>query len=74
MLLTYLVPKYKPVVYEQYLIVMTLWQLLVSNVRGYIEFMGTYHFDFNINIIRSGVFIVYNSIICEEVDNSNTND
>ena len=48
--------------------------LLVSNVRGYIEFMETYHFDFNINIIRSGVSILYNSIICEEADNSNTND
>ena len=36
--------------------------------------METYHFDFNITIIRSGVSILYNSIICEEVDNSNTND
>ena len=27
-----------------------------------------------INIIRSDMPIVYNSIICEEADNSNTND
>ena len=31
--------------------------LLVSNVRGYIEFMETYHFDFNITIIRSDMKI-----------------
>ena len=36
--------------------------------------METYHFDFNITIIRSDMSIVYNSIICEEVDNSNIND
>ena len=71
LLLIYLVPIYIPVCMNKSWL---LWQLLVSNVRGYIEFMEIYCFDFNINIIRSGVSRVYNSIIFEEADNSNTND
>ena len=48
MLLTYLVPKHIPVVYEQKLIAMAL---LLSNDREYIELLETHYFDFNINII-----------------------
>ena len=46
LLLTYLVPKYIPVVYEQRCIVLIL---PLSNDRGYIKFLETYHFDFDIN-------------------------
>ena len=57
LLLTYVVPKHIPVVHEQKLIVKTL---LVSNDSDFLE---THHFDFNINIIRSDISIVYNSSI-----------